>query len=131
MTKRAHEASGLAEFLPFDDVSALNTLSKLVDVRGLLVMGDPAFAVAGVYAAPSYWNSRVTTAGLLFIWMEPKERKDGRGEAFLSAIEGRAREMGASVLMVNSLDTSKPEAMGRLYRKSGFTGTERYYMKGL
>lgn len=131
MGRRFHEVSGLTA-IPFDDVSAVNTLSKLMDARGLLVMTAPdgrAIGMAGVFAAPSYWNSHFTTAGTIFIWIDPENR--GAGDELREAVEARARELGAGVLIFACLEAQKADAMTRWYRSHGYAVTEHYFMKEL
>lgn len=129
MARKFHAVSGLDDFIPFDDVSAMNTASKLMDVRGLLVMGEPPFAMAGVFAAPSYWNTKYKMAAELFWWVEPEHR--GCGGALMDALEVRAREMGATLLDMSCLEKQRPEVVGSIYVRRGYTPIERHFYRSL
>jgi len=130
MGRRFHAASGL-DMIPFDEVSALNTLSRLMDASGLLVVEESGTVVgmAGVFAAASYWNSKVKTAGVLFIWIEPKQR--GGGTELLQAIEEWARENDAAVLVAACLEAIKASSMMKWYERNGYTCLEHCFWKAM
>lgn len=129
MGRRFHGVSGLDKFAAFDELSFMASLSRLLDRRGLLVMGNPPFAMAGVFAAPSFFNARVIMAGEVFWWCEPEHR--GHALSMLEAIERRAKSLGAEVLHMSCLEALRPDAMGRLYRGAGYVPVDHLYYKGL
>ena len=130
MGRRFHEVSGLKELIGFDEMSFLGTLSKLMDVRGLLVDGESfPRAMAGVFAAPSFYNSQVRIAGELFWWTDPEHR--GNGKEMLKAIECTARAMGAGLLHMSCLEAQRPEAVGKLYQRAGYRPVDHLYHKAL
>jgi GNAT superfamily N-acetyltransferase len=58
------------------------------------------------------------------LWLQPHVRGSGLGKALLAELERRAREFGATELV---LDTNASLiAAGRLYRSSGFVEVEAY-----
>ena len=58
------------------------------------------------------------------LWLQPHTRGLGYGRALLAELERRAREFGASELV---LDTNNSlEAAGGLYRSAGFVNVEPY-----
>jgi ribosomal protein S18 acetylase RimI-like enzyme len=58
------------------------------------------------------------------LWLQPHTRGLGYGRALLAELERRAREFGATELV---LDTNASlEAAGGLYRSAGFVGVEPY-----
>jgi hypothetical protein len=127
MGRRFHATSGLQNFIGFDEASFRNALLKLLDVRGLLVEGEPPFAMAGVFAAPSFFNAGALMAGEMFWWCEPEHR----GQADLHALEACARGMGAKVMHMSCLEALRPEAVGKLYERAGYKPVDHLYYKRL
>ncbi len=58
------------------------------------------------------------------LWLQPQTRGQGLGRALLEELERRAREFGATELVLDT--NSSLEAAAGLYRSSGYVGIEPY-----
>jgi GNAT superfamily N-acetyltransferase len=93
-------------------------------VEGEDLAGDAAdVGCGGIRVLPSN-DSSVVRYEIKHLWLQPHLRGRGAGRVLLAELEDRARQFGATELV---LDTNVSlEAAGGLYRSSGFEEIEAY-----
>jgi GNAT superfamily N-acetyltransferase len=92
--------------------------------------GPAIVGTVGAMLFPAYFNRAVTIGQETFYWAAPSHR-GMLGPAMLDAVEQAAREAGASQFIMVSLDALRPEAVGRLYERRGYSPLEHSYVRSL
>jgi len=80
---------------------------------------------------PAYWNTSVLIAQELGWWVEPEYRGTSVGIKLYSKFKQRARELGATKLMMICLESSEPDKLESFYLLQGLKPTERTFMGDL
>lgn len=84
------------------------------------------FAVLIVYGLPHYGGRMVCSMESFFV--APEARRSGAGLKLLRAAESRARELGASALMISSPVGGR---LAKVLPRSGYRETNRIFLRGL
>lgn len=131
MGKQFHAASGsLGEFCPDLWVEGW---TQYLDAGAAFILchqgddGEPIGTIGG-FLTPDV-NDGELVAQEAFWFVDPKARGIGLGllDAFLSV----AKTLGAKRVLLTHTRRLKPKALGRLYRRMGFTPLETTYAKEL
>ncbi|EPE99539.1 GNAT family N-acetyltransferase [Rhizobium grahamii] len=65
------------------------------------------------------------------MFVEPASRSAGLAAALISEFEAWAMSTGCSVVKLTSQHSARPEAVARLYRRSGYAAAETAFIKRL
>lgn len=84
------------------------------------------FAVLIVYGLPHYNGRMVCSMESFFV--APEARRSGAGLKLLRAAEGKAKELGASALLVSSPVNGR---LAKVLPRSGYRETNRIFIRGL
>ena len=102
-------------------VTTFPAAAPFVEPAGVFLVVELDGASVGCGGIRSLGGSRFEVKHL---WLQPAAQGRGLGRALLAELESRARQLGATELV---LDTNASlEAAGRLYLSSGYTDTEPY-----
>lgn len=125
--------AGYAETVPFNELDFCHTLSALAKAGLVLVATDDedrAVGMAAADVAASICNHSVRFAREAFWYIEPELRK-GIGRELLSALELVVRDYGANYFDAVAEAGERSTALGRLYRRAGFSPAEQVFRKRL
>lgn len=116
----------------FDVESFLTFCGGLAHAGILLVVEKDGRAVAmiGMAILPAYWNVNVRLAQEAFLWVDPPYRK-GLGRKLVEEAEKRALAMGAVLISMAAEHGLRGEAVGQLFRRTGFAPAETVFWKRL
>ena len=117
--------------LSIDGRSLIGTMIHLIEddhsvLYVLEINGDIVGTIAGTNAG-WYANYKQFKAQELWYWVCPKYRKGTAGIKLLNALIDWAKEMNATSLMMISLPNKQRSKIERLYKRKGFTLTEKIY----
>lgn len=121
-----------SEHVEFDAGSFQESLFVLIEGRCLLVAvsnGGDLVGMLGFVVAPIYANGAYCFAQELFVIA--RSDSPGAGRLLMEAFEQEARARGAIVAMVSAQIGLRDRALGRVFRRLGYSETERTFMKGL
>lgn len=93
--------------------------------------GDELVGVIGTIFSPALSDTSRLTCSEAFFWVDKEHRSSGVGRKLLSAAEQVAKRRGAASMLMIALESSSPEAVGRMYESRGYRLMERVYEKGL
>jgi GNAT superfamily N-acetyltransferase len=119
--------------IPYCADSALKWF-EFMSGQGMLLVAETAGKVVGVAGgviSPCILNEAYQLGAELLWWVEPEYRKTSAGARLLAGLEQAARDAGAKRWSMIALEAVNPEAVGRMYLKSGYTPTERTFTKVL
>lgn len=128
MGRKFHAAAGLSAFYAFDPASFAQTLSRLLESPDGAVFVTDGGMIGGL-AYPLYLNAHHKCGQELFWWVEPERR--GRGRDLMATLEDWGRSRGASSFTMIALESQRPEAVGRLYRRAGYAPVEHTFVRSL
>ncbi|CAO3372896.1 N-acetyltransferase family protein [Azospirillum argentinense] len=122
------------DLVVFDAGSVTATLRHLItSPDGILLTAEQGGSVVGMAGAllhPLWLNTTHRTGQELF-WFVAPEHRQGLGGHLLKALEDAAKAAGAQSFTMICEAELRADALGRVYRRSGYRPTERAYMKGL
>lgn len=127
--------AGWPEVTEWNEQSVVATLSGLIDGKidgGLLVAEyeGQVVGMAGFMCFPFYFNVNHRAAQEIF-WYVAEEHRFGAGRLLMDALEDAARERGARVFIMATVDKLRSDALARLYRRRGYRTGETTFMKRL
>lgn len=127
-------ATSYADIIDFDDQSFIGTFNHLIQGGGVCLVGEmdgQILGFTGAMAYPFYFNANHKTGQELFWWVEPQARGSGLGSHMFKALEQWARDQGCKTFSMIALDSLRPEAVAKVYRRSGYLPSEHSYIKEL
>jgi GNAT superfamily N-acetyltransferase len=87
--------------------------------------------ITGGLLFPLYFNHNYKVAQELWWWVEEEYRGSSCGKLMYDALENWAKEKQADSMFMIALEDTNVERMARLYKRKGFVGTERTFIKEL
>jgi GNAT superfamily N-acetyltransferase len=109
-----------------DNEAITNTMSMLIRMHAIFVLGRPIVGMLGIATYPHVWNGE-TCACEMFWWVEPQYR--GGGVRMLYAAEKWAEEKGAKFIQM--IQPQSEPRLGEIYERLGYVPIERQYQKRL
>ena len=125
--------TSLAKFTEIDDATATKMLAGMIEMDTAVVFVAEEETIVGFIGGlvyPFYFNIAHMTGQELFWWVEPAYRK-GHGGQLFKALEVWAREMGAKTFTMMALDSNRPDTVVAVYKRAGYTPSERSFIKEL
>jgi len=123
------EATDLKAKVGYDRDSVERLFLQLIDSDGgiLLILDiDGPKGGAGGLVHPSIFNNAHLTGSELFWWVDPEWR--GNGLSLFAGLEEAARAKGAQSWMMASVGI-EDERLARIYRRAGYSPSDRNYIK--
>ena len=80
---------------------------------------------------PLYFNHNYKVTQELWWWVEEEYRGSKAGNLMYNALENWAKEKEANAMFMIALEDQKVDAMVKVYKRKGFVGTERTFIKEL
>ena len=102
--------SKYSEFFEYNKKSTMETFSILIDCGCLFTDGE--HGMIGFIVFPLFFNTAQTMAQELFWWVDKEKRGGTLGILLLKNAEKRAKELGASIMMMLALDGLKENSLG-------------------
>lgn len=125
--RRFHRESGYAEYVTFHDERFAGFLEEIIESpRAALFVADGGF-IAGVLH--QMYMTFDVTAHEVFWWVVPKKRKTHVGRELKKAFENWAKEHGANVETVSTLDKTTPPQVEAGLREEGYIPMERGFIR--
>ena len=122
-------ASGYGDITTFDRQDTTELFKKLID-DGLLLT-DGQSSMLGFVVFPMFMNNQTIVAQELFWWVDESARKTGVGVEILKNAEELAKEYGATVMMMLSIDELDGDRVNKLYKRLGYKQREQSFMRFL
>lgn len=117
---REFHAYAYADMGQLDEARATQLLRQLIASPRGLVLTNGTGAIGGVIS-PGWFQADAMVMEEAFWWA-------GRGgRDLLREFVARSRAMGATSIMLSTLDNARTAAVDRIVRRSGFTPIERRY----
>ncbi|TWA74172.1 hypothetical protein FBZ82_101187 [Azospirillum brasilense] len=122
--------SGMAGIAEWSDDAMADTFHALMaSPMGAVFVAEEGGRAVGMLVAgahPLYFAHDHLVAQEIGWHAEP-----GYGPGLKAAFEAWAREVGASSIIMGALESQRPEAVARLYRRSGYQLMETNFIKRL
>jgi GNAT superfamily N-acetyltransferase len=116
-----------------DEVSGF--LLDAIDRDGALIIlaevGNNIAGICGAMIYPIYYAPSVLVGSELWWFVKPEYRGSLAGKMMRETIENWAKSKDAQAMLMVALENEKIDAVGRLYKRHGYTPMEHTYMKGL
>lgn len=120
--------------MKFDANTFKTTFDNLLIGDGVCIvaeLGSKIIGIAGAVAYPFYFNSEHKTGQEMFWWINEEHRKENIGSLVLKELEEWARGTGCKTFSMISLESLRPESVGKLYVRAGYRASEHSYIKEL
>lgn len=115
---------------PFDAAAFGANLLSWIEAPYALVLTDGEACMSVAMLCSLYANPNFTVCQELFWWVAPHAR--GKlGFDLMEAMEREAAVSGADLMQVGATEAMRPEAVGRLYERHGYSLSDRTYTKAL
>ena len=128
-------STGYARIVEFDGESTSRTLGTLIrEEQGVLLVAeddDNLVGMVGGMVYPFYFNLEHTTGQEFFWYIDPNHRNSNIGRTLLREFEMHLQQAGAKSITMIALDSLRPGAVGKIYRRAGYTASEHSYIKGI
>lgn len=131
-----NEAEFYKKGLLFEDQSLEATLNFLIgnEMSILLFVVDQydkvVGSIAGVCAPWILFNKQIVCQELWF-WLEPEYRSGRLGNWLLKAFESKAKQLGATHLIMGTFDNPREKVLIRYYKLKGYQKLETHVIKRL
>lgn len=122
--RKFHAMSPHVTLGEYDPIAVARMLQFMIEHDDALLLTNGTGAIGGVMA-PVYFHPQNRLMEESFWWAE----KGGRD--LLKAFVERAREMGASAVLLSTLDNDRQGIVDRIVSHAGFRSIERRYVKEL
>jgi len=127
MGENFFNASGYGELTTFNKDDTRNLVERLIETGTLLTDGKST--ILGFIVFPIFMNVSYLMAQELFWWVDEDARNTGVGIKILRAAEALAKEKGANLMIMLSLNDLNGEKVNKLYEKLGYKPKEQNYMR--
>lgn len=128
--REMYRLSGMAGIADWSDDAMASTFTALMaSPMGAVFVAEEGGRIVGMLVAgahPLYFAHDHLVAQEIGWHAEP-----GHGSGLKAAFEAWAREIGASSLIMGALESQRPDAVARLYRRSGYRLMETNFIKRL
>lgn len=128
--REMYRLSGMAGIADWSDDAMATTFNALMaSSMGAVFVTEEGDRIVGMLVAgahPLYFAHDHLVAQEIGWHAEP-----GHGPGLKAAFEAWAREVGASSIIMGALESQRPAAVGRLYRRHGYRHMETNFIKGL
>lgn len=124
MGRRFHAMSPHSFLGEYDAGAVGRMLAFMIDAPNGIVLTNGTGCI-GAMMAPIYFCPGRMMVEEAFWWA------DRDGMALLSSLEARSRDLGASALLMCSLENERSKAIGRVLAGKGYAPVERRFVKEL
>lgn len=115
--------------VPYHEETCRSLIENLITAEtGILLVDGDRTAMIGAIVHPWHFNRDILTATEMFWWADPGSKA---GLALKHECEERARALGAMTINMACQHHMRGEALGRLYRMSGYDPSEHIFIKVL
>jgi len=81
--------------------------------------------------APHHFNPNNIFAQELLLWIEPEYRDFGIASKLINNFEKKAKELGATHVVMSCLEAVNPKIVGKIYTNRGYRLTDYNYIKDI
>tara|TARA_R110000868_G_scaffold255643_2_gene512217 strand:+ start:419 stop:880 length:462 start_codon:yes stop_codon:yes gene_type:complete len=123
------------DIIPFDHEGTAAFVAAALDNPNMLVLvAEDAGKIIGITGAlvyPMYFNLGKLVAQELWWYLTPETRGGPASKMLFQTVEKWAKDKGAEAMFMIALADARVDTMAKVYKRNGYTPTERTYMKGL
>ena len=129
MAEKLFELGNYDEYLRFDKASAFRTFMQMHEEG--TVFTDGKSCVVGFLITPLYYNYDIKIAQELVFYKDPSFGSTRDIIKMLRMAINRAKELGATMFSISSIESLNGDKMSRIYQKMGFKVHEKSHFKEL
>jgi len=129
MGKEFFDASGYGDITSFNEEDTTVLINKLIGEGFLLTDGKTS--MLGFVVFPMFMNSSYIVAQELFWWVDEESRRSGIGAELLLETEKLAKKLGASSMIMLSINGLNGKKVNEFYEKKGYVKREQSYMRAI
>lgn len=133
LSKEFHNASpmrSISEFQPKEFKEFLvNSISSPNIAIILAELGGKIVGITGALIYPLYFSPSTLVSQELWWWLTPDARGSGAGKGMYDYIEKWSKNNGSSAVFMIALEDDRVDKMTKLYKRYGYTGLERTFLK--
>jgi GNAT superfamily N-acetyltransferase len=135
LLKKFHSKSTINNFADFNYDSCKTFLLACLENPDILILccknNNKIVGIAGGLLFPLYFNHNYKVVQELWWWVEEEYRGSCCGKIMYAELEKWAKEKQANGMFMIALEDQRIDGMVKLYRRKGFVGTERTFIKEL
>jgi len=130
-----HKNSTIKNQVTFDKKSCISLLTNCITNPDTVILcckdNNKLVGITGGLLFPLYFNQNYKVVQELWWWVEEHKRGSDCGKLLYNALEKWANEKKANAMFMIALEDEKVETMSKVYKRKGFTGIERTFIKEL
>ena len=130
-----HKNSTIKEQAPFDRQSCSDFLIGCSTNKDIVILSckdnGKLIGITGGLLFPLYFNANYKVAQELWWWVEQDKRGSECGKLLYNALESWAKHKQANAFFMIALEDEKVDTMAKVYKRKGFKGMERTFIKEL
>jgi hypothetical protein len=135
MLNTFHKNSTIKQQAKFDRQSCSDFLISCSANKDIVILSckdnDKLIGITGGLLFPLYFNINYKVVQELWWWVEEDKRGSDCGKLLYNALESWAKHKQADAFFMIALEDSKVETMAKVYKRKGFKGMERTFIKEL
>jgi hypothetical protein len=135
LLQKFHTKSTIKEYANFDYESCKKFLITCLDNPDIVILsckqGNKIVGITGGLLFPLYFNHNYKVVQELWWWVEENQRGTNCGKLLYEALEQWAKDKQANGMFMIALEDNKVESMVKIYKRKGYVGTERTFIKEL
>lgn len=130
-----HAEAGLDKVASYNRFHTYKMVEELLNApEGILLVAEKDGEIIGMTGGityPMYFNQDSISGQEMFWYVEPEYRNGTIGIKMLREMEKQAKERGCDTFTMISEDYLNPEALDKMYLKSGYRRYEHTYVRNL
>lgn len=135
LLEKFHSKSTVKDSVKFDYDSCKSFLLTCLSNPDIVVLNckdnNKIIGITAGLLFPLYFNHNYFVVQELWWWLDEDYRGKGAGNILYNALEQWAKDKKANGMFMIALEDDNVEAITKIYKSKGYTGTERTFIKEL
>jgi RimJ/RimL family protein N-acetyltransferase len=135
LSAKFHSQSTIKDYAPFSPENMKTFLINSLNNPDIAIFvckeNNKLIGITGGLLFPLYFNHNYKVVQELWWWLDPESRGSTAGNLMYNALENWAKEKQANAMFMIALEDNRVETMSKIYKRKGFVGTERTFIKEL